>query len=58
MDLHIVKSGEFFLLRSKLSKHPNLSVLAKKKVDTEIIEEDTKEVAKKRQCLQAYKKWI
>jgi len=51
MDLHIVKSGEFFLLRSKLSKHPNLSVLAKKKVDTEIIEEDTKEVAKKRQCL-------
>jgi hypothetical protein len=54
MELHVVKSGQFFLSRSKLSKHPNLLLLAKKKIDTEIIEEDIKEVAKKRKCLQKY----
>lgn len=51
MDLHVVKSGQFFLSRSKLAKHPNLATLAKKKLDTEIIEQDVKEVAKKRKRL-------
>lgn len=49
MELHVVKSGQFFLSRSKLSKHPNLASLAKKKMDTEILEEENVTViAKKR----------
>lgn len=51
MNLHVVKSGQFFLSRSKLSKHPNFSTLSKKKIDIEILEEDVKPVAKKRKCV-------
>ena len=58
MEASIVKLGNFFLSRSKLSKHPNFKSLAKKKIDTEIIEEDTKIIAKKRKCVQEYKKWL
>jgi hypothetical protein len=47
MDPQVVKSEQFFLSRSKLRKHPNLKDLSKQKIDTEILEQDEKPVAKK-----------
>lgn len=47
MDPQVVKSEQYFFSRSKLKKHPNLKDLSKEKIDTQIIEQDDKPVAKK-----------
>lgn len=47
MDPQVVKSEQFFFSRSKLRKDIDLKKLAVKKIDTEIIEQDQKTVAKK-----------
>lgn len=47
MHPEVVKSEEYFFSRSKLKKHPNLKDLSRKKIDTQIIEQDDKPIATK-----------
>lgn len=42
MDTVVVKSKEFFISRSRLKKHPDFKKISIKKIDEEIIQDETK----------------